>query len=219
MQKCRLRQAAETLAVIVTSDTANIKRTTRIKLINIIFALTLFIFTSCNGNQKETKNMNQDEIFEISYTFKTEMKTAFEMWTNPDTFSSWLGPDGAEMTFLTANVIENGTSLWTMTTLDGLTKFGHINFKTIKPNELLVYTQNFCDKDGNFIKAPFSATYPDTLLTTVKFSEKENATNVNVKWEIFGNATEQEKQTFNEMKEIMKVGWTASFQKLDTLLK
>lgn len=163
--------------------------------------------------------MNQDETFEISYTFKTDMKTAFEMWTNPDSFSSWLGPDGAEMTFLTTNVIENGTSLWTMTTNDGMTKFGQINFKAIKPNSLLVYTQNFCDKDGSFIKAPFSDTYPDYLLTTVSFSEEENTTKVNVKWEIFGNATEQEKETFTGMKEIMKVGWTASFQKLDTLLK
>ncbi|MFT4019635.1 MAG: SRPBCC domain-containing protein [Agriterribacter sp.] len=163
--------------------------------------------------------MNQDDIFEIDYTFETDMKTVFEMWTNPNSFSSWLGPDGAEMTFLTADVVENGTSLWTMTTPDGLTKFGQINFKTIKLNDLLVYTQNFCDKNGNFIKAPFSATYPDTLFTTVKFSEKDNAINMNVKWEIFGNATEQEKQTFTDMKEIMKGGWTASFKKLDKLIK
>lgn len=163
--------------------------------------------------------MNQDGIFEIGYTFKTDMKTAFEMWTNPNSFSSWLGPDEAEMNFLTANVVENGTSLWTMTTPDGLTKFGQINFKIIKPNDLLVYTQNFCDKNGKFIKAPFSATYPDTLLATVKFSEKENATNVNVRWEILGNTTEQEKQTFTGMKEIMKGGWTASFKKLDNLIK
>jgi len=163
--------------------------------------------------------MSQDETFEISYTFRTDKKTAFEMWTNPGRFSSWLGPDGAEMTFITANVVEGGTSLWTMTTPDGLTKFGQINFKTIQPDDLLIYTQNFCDKDGNFIKAPFSATYPDYLLTTIRFSEEENATTVKVKWEIFGNANPQERQTFTEMKEIMKTGWTASFQKLETLLK
>ncbi len=123
------------------------------------------------------------------------------------------------MTFITATVVEGETSLWTMTTPDGLTKFGQINFKTIRPDDLLIYTQNFCDKDGNFIKAPFSATYPDYLLTTVRFSEEENATKVKVKWEIFGNANQQERQTFTEMKEIMKTGWTASFQKLETLLK
>ncbi|MCY1528185.1 Activator of Hsp90 ATPase -like protein [compost metagenome] len=114
--------------------------------------------------------------------------------------------------------MEGGTSVWAMTTNDGMTKFGQINFKTIKPNRLLVYTQNFCDKDSNFIKAPFSATYPDSLLTTVSFSEEENTTTVNVKWEIYGNATEQEKQTFMGMKGIMKEGWTASFLKLAALL-
>lgn len=41
--------------------------------------------------------MNQDDIFETNYTLKTDMKTAFEMWTNPDSFSSWLGLDGAEI--------------------------------------------------------------------------------------------------------------------------
>lgn len=43
--------------------------------------------------------MSQDETFEISYTFKTDMKTAFEMWTDHNSFSSWLGPKGAKMIF------------------------------------------------------------------------------------------------------------------------
>lgn len=163
--------------------------------------------------------MSQDDTFEISCTFKADGRTVFDMWTNPDCFSRWLGPAGAEMVFLTQNVVEGGTSLWAMTTPDGLTKFGQIHFKTIRPEQLLVYTQNFCDKDGNFIKAPFSATYPDTLLTTVNFSEKERKTTVNVKWEIFGSATEEERQTFTGMRETMKSGWAASFQKLVALLQ
>ncbi|MGB4773979.1 MAG: SRPBCC domain-containing protein [Daejeonella sp.] len=163
--------------------------------------------------------MNQDDTFEIEYKFQTDVKQVFEMWVNPNNFSRWLGPDGAEMRFLSANIKEGGSSLWTMTTPDGLTKYGKINFKTIKPDQLLVYNQHFCDKDGNFIKAPFSATYPDSLKTTVNFSEIEETTVLKVKWEIDGQASEQERQTFNGMKEIMKGGWTASFQKLDSLLK
>lgn len=142
------------------------------------------------------------------------------MWTNPDSFSSWLGPEGAEMNFITSNMTVNGTSLWAMTTNDGRTKYGQINFKVIKPNTLLVYSQNFSDKDGNFIKAPFSETYPDSLLTTVNFSNiDDEKTTLTVKWEINGDATEKEKQTFSEMKEIMKAGWTDSFHKLEKLLK
>lgn len=106
-----------------------------------------------------------------------------------------------------------------MSTNDGMTKFGQINFKTITPNQLLVYRQNFCDKDGRFIKAPFSDTYPDYLLTTVDFSAENDSTKVNVKWGFYGNTTEKEKETFASMKEIMKIGWTASFQKLEALLR
>lgn len=80
------------------------------------FSLTLFTLTSCNEHKNETKNISQDETFDISYIFKTDMKTVVEMWTNLDSFSSWLGPDGAKMTFSTTNVVEGGTSLWTMTT-------------------------------------------------------------------------------------------------------
>jgi uncharacterized protein YndB with AHSA1/START domain len=189
------------------------------KYIFTIFTLAFFISTGCNNNKTKTNKMNDNITFEINYTFKADPKRVFEMWTNPNSFSSWLGPDGAEMKFLSANVSEGGSSLWTMTTPDGLTKFGKINFKTIKPNELLIYSQNFSDKDGNFIKAPFSDSYPDSLLTTINFSQSGDTTNLKMKWEINGNATEQEKETFAGMKEIMKGGWTASFQKLDKLLK
>lgn len=99
-----------------------------------------------------------------------------------------------------------------------MTKYGQINFKTINSPHILVYTQNFCDKDGNFIKAPFSDTYPDYLLTTIDFSEENNIIKVTMKWKIYGIATEQEKQTFTGMKEVMKIGWTASFHKLEALL-
>lgn len=162
--------------------------------------------------------MNQSEMFEISYTFDTDLQTAFEMWTDPNSFSNWLGPDGSVMRFLTTAVIEGGTSLWTMTTDDGQTKYGLISYKTISPNRLLVYTQNFSDQNGQFIKAPFSATYPDFLLTTVNFSKVENAVRLDLKWEIYGNASEIEKQTFSEMKDLMKVSWMAFFRKMELLL-
>lgn len=189
------------------------------KSVITILILAFFTLTACNDNKSNKENMDNGNTFEISYSFKNDLKKVFEMWTNPDSFASWLGPDGAEMKFLTTDVSEGGSSFWTMTTPDGLTKFGKINFKTIRPNELLVYSQNFYDKDGNFNKAPFSNTYPDSLLTTINFSQNGDTTNLTMKWEINGSATEQEKETFAGMRDIMKGGWTASFVKLDKLLK
>ena len=157
--------------------------------------------------------------FIISHIFQAEIKTVYEMWLDPQHFSQWLGPTGAKMTFLKASVKEGETSTWSMTTLDGMTKYGQIHYQTIAPNSSLIYIQNFCDKDGNFIKAPFSATYPNYLLTTVNFEEEEpGKTKVTVTWEIFSEASLDEQKTFNEMQPLMSVGWKASFEKLEVLL-
>lgn len=162
---------------------------------------------------------NQEEAFIISHSFQADIKTVYEMWINPKYFSLWLGPAGAHMSFLRTEVKEGGSSQWSMTTNDGQTKYGQLNFKIIDSSQLLIYVQNFCDKDGHFIKAPFSATYPDYLLTTVNFvKEPDNKTKVTVRWEIFGEAKDIELYTFLEMRTIMKVGWTASFEKLESLL-
>lgn len=179
--------------------------------------ITLFIVSGCNNNQ-QSNLMKQNNTFEISYELNAPINQVFEMWVNLELFARWLGPDGANMKFLTNNIKEGETAFWTMTTQDGLTKFGQISYKTIKPNELLVYLQNFCDEHGNFTKAPFSATYPDYLLTTVTFSETETKTKIFVRWEIFGDASPKEIETFNALKENMTVGWTESFIKLEHLL-
>lgn len=97
--------------------------------------------------------------------------------------------------------------------------YGTITYQTIRPPELLVYTQHFCDKDGNLEKPPFLSTWPDRLLTTVIFSEEgPQDTRVTVTWEIFGEATEAERQTFHDAKTGMTGGWTGSFDKLESIL-
>jgi hypothetical protein len=83
----------------------------------------------------------------------------------------------------------------------------------------LVYTKNFCDKNGKLCKPPFSATYPDALLTTIQFAkEPNNHTRVTVKWEVHGDATAAERKTFHDMKPQITSGWNSSFDKIDELI-
>lgn len=173
------------------------------------------------NNEMETKTIeNQDDTFIISHTFETDAGSLFNMWIDPEIYTSWMGPTGAEMSFLNVDVTEGGTALWQMTTPEYLTKFGKLHYKTINPNHQLVYLQNFCDNSGNFIKAPFSETYPDSLLLTVDFNqETDNKVKMTVKWEIFGESTEIERKTFNDMKPYMLKGWGESFDKIEELLK
>ena len=166
------------------------------------------------------ENQNSEATFVISHTFNTDLNTLFNMWIIPEIYTSWMGPAGADMSFLNADVKEEGIAHWQMTTPDGLIKYGKLHYKTINPNKELVYVQYFCDKDGNFIKAPFSKTYPDSLLLSVNFVQDfENKIKMTVKWEIYGESNETERKTFSDMKPFMVKGWEESFDKIEALLK
>jgi hypothetical protein len=56
-------------------------------------------------------------------------------------------------------------------------------------------------------------------LLTVDFYQIENKVKMTVKWEIYGESKEAERQTFNDMKPYMMQGWTESFDKIEALLK
>ena len=103
----------------------------------------------------ETKTTeNTEDTFIISYTFETDASSLFNIWINPEFYPKWMGPAGAVMSFLNADIKEGGTALWQMTTPDDLTKYGKLHFKTISPNHELVYVQNFCDNE-EILKSSF----------------------------------------------------------------
>ena len=85
----------------------------------------------------------------------------------------------------------------------------------------MIYTQSFCDKDGKISRPPFAPTWPEVMLTTVTFEEEgegDNETRVTVQWEVYGNATEEERKTFHSAKSGMSGGWTGSFDKFENAL-
>jgi hypothetical protein len=60
-------------------------------------------------------------------------------------------------------------------------------------------------------------TWPETMLTTVLLAEEgPTHTRVTVTWEVYGQATPEEIDTFMKEKSGMTQGWTGSFDKLET---
>lgn len=158
-------------------------------------------------------------MFIINRSFEADMKTLFEMWVNPEHLSNWLSPKGSTMSYIKTDVREGGTSHYSMTDSEGQTFFGKINYLKIDPPTQLTYTQSFCDKDGSICKPPFMETWPDTLLTTVTFSEEStHATRVTVHWATHGDATDAERLAFHGMKTSMTSGWSGSLDKLEALI-
>ncbi|MFZ4263413.1 SRPBCC family protein [Sphingobacterium sp. HJSM2_6] len=158
--------------------------------------------------------------FTIKFEFNAHISQVFNAWLDPAKFSIWLGPSGSQMTFLQADVREGGQSFWEMIMLDGSKKYGVIHFMNIVRDERLIYKQHFCDATGGFIQAPFSDSYPAYLMTIVHFTRMEDfSTQIQLTWEVLPDATAMELDTFQEMKPLMRTGWTESFFKLKGLLE
>lgn len=159
------------------------------------------------------------DIFVINRTFDAPIKTMFEMWTDPKHVANWLAPTGVTMEYIRAENRVGGTSFYSMTDGKDLTMYGKIHYLQISAPNRIAYTQQFCTKDEKISRHPHAPTWPETMHTTVTFSEEgPDQTRVTVRWEVYGEATADEKQMFHDAKPGMTVGWTGSFDKLEDCL-
>lgn len=161
----------------------------------------------------------QKDIFVINRSFDTDINTMFDMWTNPEHFSQWLPPTGLTMQFLKADIKEGSETFYKMTDGKQMTMFGKMKYLEMKRPESLKYVQLFADENGNPGRHPLAPTFPAAMLVTVVLSEEgPKQTRVTVRWEVYGEASADERKTFNLEKPGMTMGWTGSFDKLEALL-
>ncbi|MBX3020659.1 MAG: SRPBCC domain-containing protein [Bdellovibrionales bacterium] len=163
---------------------------------------------------------SQNEVFVINRSFEAPIETLFEMWTNPEHFSRWLGPDDSEMEYIKADIAEGKSTFYKMSYgSSGVVMYGQMNYRRIERPNYLEYTQIFCDEKGNLSKHPNVPVWPDTMLTKVVFTkEGEDQTRVMVTWQPLGQVPLEELKAFVEMKAGMTQGWTQSFDKLEGYL-
>lgn len=162
------------------------------------------------------KQASGKETFVINRSFEVPLDLMFEMWSNPKHFSQWLAPTGFKMEFLRADIRSGGSTFYFMSNEQGLKMYGRANYQEIiKPNRLR-YTQEFCDEKENISRHPMAPTWPATMLTTVELNEETpSRTRVTITWEICGNYTREELETFINGRTGMTLGWTGSFDKLE----
>ncbi len=163
------------------------------------------------------KRQTGAEQFFIARTFYAAVERVFEMWTDPDHLAQWLPPTGATMRFLRAEPRVEGTSFYAMTMANGMVMYGRLYYRALERPSRIVYTQQFCDENEQVIGAPFFAHWPRTMLTTVElFSEAPDRTRVSLRWEP-QEASGADIAEFVKQRGSMTMGWTGSFDKLETL--
>jgi uncharacterized protein YndB with AHSA1/START domain len=165
-----------------------------------------------------TKESSGKEQFVVNRSFDAPIDVLYRMWTDPKHFARWLPPTGFTMEFLKAYIKTGGTSFYKMT--GPFTMYGRAKYLEISPTRL-VYTQQFCDeKNEKGTRHPMAPAWPETMLTTVTFSEEgPGRTRVTITWEVQGDATKEEMDAFIQGRAGMTMGWTGSFDKLEALLE
>ncbi len=167
-----------------------------------------------------SKQLHGKEQFVINRSFDVSINKMFDVWTNPKHLSKWLPPTEFTMEFIRADIKSGGSNFYVMTNGKDIKMYGRANYQEITSPNRLVYTQQFCDEKENISRHPLAPTWPETMHTTVMFTEEDsNRTRVTITWEVYGKATQQELETFINGRPGMTMGWTGSFDKLEEYLQ
>lgn len=158
------------------------------------------------------------EAFIINRSFDAPIGVVFDAFSDPQQLAAWLAPKGSSMEFITADIRAGGESFYKMGN-DSFTMYGRTKYLEIERPRLLVYTQQFADKDGKTARHPLAPNWPETMLTRILFTAQEDGkTLVNVRWRPVEGSTPEDIKTFTEGRTSMTGGWTGSFDKLEAYL-
>jgi uncharacterized protein YndB with AHSA1/START domain len=158
-------------------------------------------------------------IFVVNRTFEAPIARVFAMWTRPELLEKWLPPTGATMRFLRAEIAAGKSTHFVITGDHGV-MYVRAEYLAIEAPGRVVYVQQFVDAHERPAPAPGADCWPPRLLTTVSLTEEApDRTRVTVTTEAYGEATRAELEAFVLERSGMTLGWTGSFDALDTLLE
>jgi uncharacterized protein YndB with AHSA1/START domain len=98
-----------------------------------------------------TDDHSSQEAVVIERTFDAPVELVWQMWTDPEHFKAWYGPDGASIPIAKMDVRVGGTRLvcMEMQSPDGPMQMWFAGeYREVVENERLVYTESMSDKDG-----------------------------------------------------------------------
>lgn len=166
------------------------------------------------------KKVHAKEIFEINRSFDTSIDEMFNMWTAPEHMAKWVAPAGFTVKYNHIDVKNGGKAFYSMSNGKEMTMYGRCQYIEINRPDRIVYTQQFCDENENITRHPMSATWPQSMLTTVTLTaEGPDRTRVTLTWEEDGEWSAEEMETFINARAGMTAGWTGSLDKLEEYLE
>jgi uncharacterized protein YndB with AHSA1/START domain len=108
----------------------------------------------------------------LERSFDAPVELIWQMWTDPEHFKAWYGPEGAKIAVATMDVRVGGTRLvcMEMQSPNGPMQMWFTGeYRVVIENERLVYTESMADADGNVLE-PSAMGMPDGHPATTEIS-------------------------------------------------
>ncbi len=105
----------------------------------------------------------------VERTFEAPIELVWQMWTQPEHFQQWYGPDGFRVPTAEMDVRVGGKLLICMASPDGsMSMWSTGEYVDVSPFTRLVYTEAMADAQGNKLTAMPDGSAPvDTTVTVV----------------------------------------------------
>ena len=117
-----------------------------------------------------TESSDVQDVMVIERTFDAPVDLVWQMWTDPDHFAAWYGPEGATIPVAKMDVRVGGTRLVGMevqTPGGPMQMWFTGEYREVVENERLVYTESMSDENGN-VMTPSDMNMPEEHPTTTE---------------------------------------------------
>lgn len=147
----------------------------------------------------------------ITRLFNAPREQAWKAWTDPELLMKWTGPKSFTTPFYQNDLRIGGKYLLCMQSESGEKFWSTGVYKEIIPPKKLVCSDSFADENGNAVSAAhygMSVDFPLEMEITILLEENNDKT----KMTLTHSGLPQ-----GEIKELTRVSWNESFDKLDLL--
>lgn len=159
----------------------------------------------------------------IERVLNASVEKVWKAWTDPEMIMKWWGPEGFTSPYASVDFRVGGKYVYAMHGPAGSEwdrdMYSAGIYKEIIPNNKIVVTDYFSDKNGNKIKPSAEGqdvNFPDEMTVTILFEEVEDG---KTKLSVIYPKPESEEQLQAMLKSGMNEGWNSSLNKLEKALE
>ncbi|MEQ8534934.1 MAG: SRPBCC domain-containing protein [Imperialibacter sp.] len=164
-----------------------------------------------------TQTTHEKDKLRLAYEFNAPKQLVFNAFSTAEALNEWWGPVETKNSAVSLDFRPGGVFHFKMD-FNGNVNYARFLFKTIEPYDLLEFSNAFADEHANPIPAPFDVILPVEIFYRLRFSERNGKTTIDLTGEPF-NASQAEVGGFISIKESMRQGFGATFEKLGVYLK